>query len=304
MYPSARRRSSSSALNDPASWESGGSRIDSASFRQACKLLREPLHDLGMLRSEVDLVQRILTPIEELVLRAPRGTPGVVDELPALQGDREGLLDLFLGRGHAAGRLGDGGPRPGRVALALQEGNEAGPLDARGGRHSAELEQGRHDVDRLHHLGDALPRRHAARPPEEQRDVGQLAVHALLVERPAVLEELLAVVAREHDEGAPVEAQLAQPLDDAADLGVHGADRAVVPVLLARDVRLRDRSPRRRSSSRVGMTRGRMTGLRMRGLTRSIWRSCSACPPGSKKRLSYGGSGLNGECGSATCRST
>jgi hypothetical protein len=56
------------------------------------------------------------------------------------------------------------------------------------------------------------------------------------VEGAAVLEELLAMVAGEDEEGLPVEAQGPQSLDEPADLGVHGADRSVVPVAVVAHV--------------------------------------------------------------------
>src|SRR5262245_34186558 len=150
------------------------------------QLLLETLHDVGMLRGHVLLVERVVAPVEQLELGRSRGALAMVDELPPVQRDREGLVQLvFVGRETSRG-LGDRGTRPGGVALPLEERHQARPLDAFRGRRAAQLEERRHDVHLLDHVRDPLARGHAAGPPEEQRHVRELAVRALLVERLAV----------------------------------------------------------------------------------------------------------------------
>jgi len=52
-----------------------------------------------------------------------------------------------------------------------------------------------------------------------------------------VIEELLAVVAQEHEQRVVVEA--AQALVESRDLDVHGANRAVIPAFVVLHVRIR-----------------------------------------------------------------
>src|SRR5205809_432726 len=67
------------------------------------------------------------------------------------------------------------------------------------------------------------------------RESGALA---LAVERAAVLEELFSVVAREDEERLALQPKPAQALHEPADLGIHPADRAVVPGAVELGVRV------------------------------------------------------------------
>ena len=64
----------------------------------------------------------------------------------------------------------------------------------------------------------------------------ELAVDALAMPHPPVVVELLAVVGVEGDTRAIGEAEVAETLHEASDLGVHAPDRAVVPVLRVAEV--------------------------------------------------------------------
>jgi hypothetical protein len=158
-----------------------------------------------MLGGHVGGVQRVLATIEELELGTVRGAGHVVGELPPVEAQRVGLLR----RGHAgigpARGLRDGRPGPSRTRTraAPHEGGEAGALDPLGRGQTAQLEQGRHHVDELDRLRHARARGNAPRPPEEQRNVRQLTVDALVVEGAAVLEELLTMIGEESDQRAP-----------------------------------------------------------------------------------------------------
>ena len=79
---------------------------------------------------------------------------------------------------------------------------------------------------------------HAAGAPEDQGDPDHLAVDALAVEHPAVLVELLAVIRIEGDgTERPSRPSTRSRSRQPRDLGVHPADRAVVPVDRVPDIR-------------------------------------------------------------------
>ena len=152
--------------------------------------LGQSCDDVRMIGRDVPLVQRILVVIEQLELGQAGRAGGVLNQLPVRVNDGDRLLDSGPQRTSLVWgpvpkwRAGASIPARTRATRIRQptSGRQERPqrlsLQARGVRKAAEVQHRRHDVDALHEIVDDPRGRQARRPPDDERDVGQLAVHA------------------------------------------------------------------------------------------------------------------------------
>ena len=153
----------------------------------------------------------------------------VVVELVLLGAEAPDVLVAFgadpVGHDPAVADLRDGG---GPCRLALDHALEGPAGQAGRDRHALVLEHGGHDIHGLDLLGHVLPGAAPSRKLHDEGDPDQLVEHAPAVEPLAVVQELLAVVGQEDDQGVLVEPAVLQHLEEAAELLVAECDIAVV----------------------------------------------------------------------------
>jgi hypothetical protein len=105
-------------------------------------------------------------------------------------------------------------------------------------REAEPREHGREHVDQHGGLGQRA--RRDSRAMEEERHAHELLVQRVAVLQQAVLEELLTVVGRDHDQGRVVEAELVEEREQAAQALVGVAQGGRVEVLHVRTHLWRD----------------------------------------------------------------
>ena len=126
-------------------------------------------------------------------------------------------------------RLREDGPilDPPRTAGSTNQVGQAQALDRGGGREPQKTEDGRQEVDVSHGHWNALSRGDASAR-EHERDMYHLLVHVSAMRQEAVLQERLAVVSGQHEDGILSEPQRLQSIEEGSELVVDVADLTIV----------------------------------------------------------------------------